>query len=248
MQTGDDPGDEMRKAARHELVGQARQPINGKWIELIDSIRRDKEQKIDHESLDELVRAEWSADTVQHATDLVNEFKQLLVSHKNELTALEIFFDQPYNRREVTYSMIREVMEVIKQDKPALAPVRVWSAFAQLDDYTGKQPQTELGMLVALIRRVCGIDSTLASYESTVRKNFRDWIMKRHAGAGQKFNEAQMNWLQMIRDHISSSFHFEREDLEMAPFDSRGGLGRMHQLFGSGMDDLINEMNEELAA
>ncbi|MEG7523086.1 MAG: hypothetical protein M3H12_08310, partial [Chromatiales bacterium] len=25
--------------------------------------------------------------------------------------------------------------------------------------------------------------------------------MKRHAGAGTKFNEEQMQWLQMIRDH-----------------------------------------------
>ena len=57
-----------------------------------------------------------------------------------------------------------------------------------------------------------------------------------------------MQWLQMIRDHIISSFHFERDDLEMAPFDSRGGLGKMVQLFGADMDGLIDEMNEELAA
>ena len=72
--------------------------------------------------------------------------------------------------------------------------------------------------------------------------------MKRHAGAGEKFNEDQMQWLQMIRDHITSSSHFERDDLEMAPFDSQGGLGKMHQLFGADMDGLIDEMNEALAA
>ena len=52
----------------------------------------------------------------------------------------------------------------------------------------------------------------------------------------------------MIRDHIISSFHFEQQDLEMAPFDSQGGLGKMHLLFGPDTDNLINEMNEELAA
>ena len=52
----------------------------------------------------------------------------------------------------------------------------------------------------------------------------------------------------MIRDHIISSFHFERDDLEMAPFDSQGGLGKMYQLFGADMDGLIEEMNEKLAA
>jgi len=72
--------------------------------------------------------------------------------------------------------------------------------------------------------------------------------MRHHAGADEKFNEQQMVWLHMIRDHIINSFHVERDDLEMAPFDGQGGLGKMYQLFGDDMDDLIEEMNEELAA
>ena len=52
----------------------------------------------------------------------------------------------------------------------------------------------------------------------------------------------------MIRDHIISSFQMERDDLEMAPFDAKGGMGRMHQLFGELMDDVIEELNEALAA
>lgn len=52
----------------------------------------------------------------------------------------------------------------------------------------------------------------------------------------------------MIRDHIISSFHFEREDLDMAPFGSQGGLGKMYRLFGAELDGLIDEMNEELVA
>jgi len=31
------------------------------------------------------------------------------------------------------------------------------------------------------------------------------------------------------------------------PFDAKGGLARMYQLFGDGMDELLNEMNEALA-
>ena len=57
-----------------------------------------------------------------------------------------------------------------------------------------------------------------------------------------------MAWLRMIRDHIISSFHMERDDLDMAPFDAQGGMGRMHQLFGARMDSVIEELNEALAA
>ena len=94
----------------------------------------------------------------------------------------------------------------------------------------------------------CGIDSALAAFDDTVRRNFQNWIMAHHAGAGEKFDETQMAWLQMIRDHISTSFHIERDDLDMAPFDSEGGMGRMYQLFGDRMDPLIQELNEALVA
>ena len=71
--------------------------------------------------------------------------------------------------------------------------------------------------------------------------------MKRHSGGGQKFTEEQMEWLRMIRDHIVNSFHLDRDDLDMAPFNAKGGMGRMYQLFGEQMDDVINELNEALA-
>ena len=34
----------------------------------------------------------------------------------------------------------------------------------------------------------------------------------------------------------------------MAPFNGQGGLGKMYQLFGERLDDVINELNEALAA
>jgi type I restriction enzyme, R subunit len=45
-----------------------------------------------------------------------------------------------------------------------------------------------------------------------------------------------------------NSFHVERDDLDYAPFDGEGGLGRMHELFGDEMDSILEEMNEPLAA
>ena len=76
-----------------------------------------------------------------------------------------------------------------------------------------------------------------------MRRNFQTWIMTRHSGSGEKFNEEQMAWLRMIRDHVASSFHLDRDDLEMAPFDAQGGMGRMYQLFGDQMDGVIEELN-----
>jgi hypothetical protein len=51
MAGGAEPDDNHRNLARDKLVGQAATVFNGPLIELIDSIRRDKEQTIDHDTL-----------------------------------------------------------------------------------------------------------------------------------------------------------------------------------------------------
>ena len=48
--------------AREQLVDDAAGVFNGELIDLIDSIRRDKEQTIDHDGLDTVLRAEWEGD------------------------------------------------------------------------------------------------------------------------------------------------------------------------------------------
>ena len=55
--------------------------------------------------------------------------------------------------------MILSVLNTLRTDRPKLAPVRVWRAYAMLDEYKGTQPANELTALVALIRRVCGLDA-----------------------------------------------------------------------------------------
>ena len=245
---GSDPGDAKRELAQQQLVGEAAKVLNGELVELIDAIRRDKEQTLDHDNIDSVLRAEWDKDAAGNAQALTDEFADYLKSNQDNIEALTIFFSQPYRRRELSFDLIRQVLDKLKADRPKLAPLRVWQAYRQLDDYKGAQPVSELTALVALIRRVCGMDATLATFDDTVRRNFQNWVMKHHSGGSEKFNEEQMDWLRMIRDHVANSFHIERDDLEMSPFDGQGGLGKMHQLFGARMESLLDELNEVLVA
>ncbi|MFC1688226.1 DEAD/DEAH box helicase family protein [Pseudomonadota bacterium] len=244
----DEPSAKTRQKAQEELVGAAASVFNGELVELIDSIRRDKEQTIDHENLDTVLRAEWEGDAEENAKEVAKDFQEYLEANRDDIEALTIFYSQPARRSELTYAMIRELFEKLKSDKPRLAPVRVWHAYSLLDEYQGSQPISELTALVALIRRACGIDEKVSPFSETVRRNFQNWIMKHHSGSGAKFNEEQMDWLRMIRDHIISSFHIDRDDLDMAPFNAKGGMGRMYQLFGDHMDEVLSDLNEILAA
>ncbi len=52
----------------------------------------------------------------------------------------------------------------------------------------------------------------------------------------------------MIKDHVVSSYHIAIYDFDYTPFDAQGGRGKMNQLFGKEMEEIINELNEVLAA
>ncbi|MFX8645019.1 type I restriction-modification enzyme R subunit C-terminal domain-containing protein, partial [Acinetobacter baumannii] len=62
------------------------------------------------------------------------------------------------------------------------------------------------------------------------------------------FNEEQMQWLRMMKEFIANSFHVERDDFELDPFNKNGGIAKMWQLFGEETDEIIDELNEVLAA
>lgn len=213
----------------------------------IVEVRKKYDQVIDHINVDEITAQGWVKDNVAAAETLVHDFTAWIEEHKTEITALQIFYGQPYQRRTLTYNTIKDLVEAVKAARPTLAPLAVWRAYEQLEKVNG-QPKNELMAIVALVRKVSGLDKTLTSYDNTVDNNFKNWLFKKQAGAAAKFTEEQLQWLRMIKEYIISSFHVEREDFDYNPFNAAGGLGKMWQLFGEKTDDIINELNEELVA
>ncbi|MHB2153460.1 type I restriction endonuclease subunit R [Calditrichota bacterium GD2] len=243
----DTPAEEQLKSAQQDLVRQAASTFTGELNTFIENVRKAHEQIIDNINIDRVEYAGWDKQAKENAEKIVQEFKSFLETHRDEMIALRIFYDQPYRRRELTHQMLKEVLEALKAQKPHLAPLRVWQAYEQLEKVNGHSPKKELIALVSLIRRVTGIDRVLTPFDKTVDQNFKRWIFGKHAGAAPKFNEEQMQWLRMIKDHIAASIHFEKEDLNYAPFDAHGGIGKMYELFGDEMDGIIEELNEALA-
>ena len=212
----------------------------------IIDVRKKYDQVIDGINIDEVTNIGWVKDQQAAASLTISNFTAWIQTHKDEITALQIFYAQPYRRRELTYKMIKDLYEKIKIEQPLLSPLPVWRAYEQLGEANGSA-KNELIALVSLIRKVTGIDNTLTPYNKTVDKNFQDWVFKKQAGT-VKFTEEQMQWLQMIKDYAANSFHVEKEDFELDPFNKNGGLGKMWQLFGDKTEEIINELNEVLAA
>ncbi len=235
-------------AKRHEaLIEAATRAFHKPELrDFIVDVRKKYDQVIDTVNLDEVTNIGWVKEQQGEAAQTVSNFTAWMEAHKDEITALQIFYGQPYSRRALTYKMIAELGEKLKREQPNLSPITVWRAYEQLGEAAGN-PKSELIALVSLIRRVSGHDDRLTGWDKTVDKAFQEWTFKKQAGT-LKFTGEQMQWLRMIKDYIAGSFYVDRDDFELDPFNKLGGLGRMWQLFGEDMNGIIEELNEILVA
>lgn len=239
--------DVLETTPQEELIKEVQTTFNGELNDYLENVRKVHEQIIDVVNLDTVLVADWDKDSTDKANEIITEFQAYIEKHKDEITALKIFYNEPHRRRELTSKMVKELLSHIKANKPCLAPSVVWQAFRQLEETNPQSPKSEIIALVSILRRLTGLDSKLTGYDLTIDKNFQKWVFAKQAGS-LKYTAEQMEWLRMIKEHIATSLHVEIDDLDYTPFDAQGGRGKMWQLFGEEMNNIIDELNEALAA
>ena len=125
---------------------------------------------------------------------------------------------------------------------------RLWDCYAiKQPDKVKRSTMAQLTDLIAIIRFEMGYTDHLAPFADKVNYNFMQWTFRRNAGHIQ-FTEEQMEWLRLIKDHIAASLSILPEDLDLTPFDRKGGLLGFYEAFGDGYEELLHEMNVELVA
>ena len=206
--------------------------------------------------LTELSRSEFDTTAKENADEIINNFRKFIDDNKDEITALKIFYSEIISSagtrpesRKLNYKMIKELRDALLSPPYYLTIEQVWNAYERVEPKKVKH-KTTIGMLtdiITLIRFELKLDETLEPYSEVVNRRFKEWVFKRNAGPVQ-FNDEQMNWLRMIKDHIVSSVRIEKDDFELSPFVDEGGLGKFYQLFGGETEKIIEEINKELAA
>lgn len=239
--------DVLETTPQEELIKEVQTTFNGELNDYLENVRKVHEQIIDVVNLDTVLVADWDKDSTDKATEIITEFQAYIQEHKDEITALKIFYNEPHRRRELTSKMVKELLSHIKANKPRLAPSIVWEAYRQLEETNPQSPKSEIIALVSILRRLTGLDSKLTGFDLTIDRNFQKWVFAKQAGS-LKYTAEQMEWLRMIKEHIATSLHVDTDDFELAPFNAKGGLGKMWQLFGEEMETIIDELNEALAA
>lgn len=234
---------------REERVATACAPFDKPALrDAIVRVKRDAEQTIDTVTVDRVEFQGFDAAAKERAQSLTRSFREYIEAHKAEIDALQILYSRPHRQR-LTEPLLKDLEGKLRAENAAWNEETLWRAFetAAPGKVKGRSQVDRFADLVPLVKFALERQPVLEPFADSVRERFEAWVAEK-AAAGKPFSPDQLAWLELIRDHVATSLSIEPEDFEYAPFSQRGGLGRAHQLFGEGLEGLLEELNEVLAA
>ena len=245
----DEIAPEKYEATRQELIATACAPFDKPALrQTLETLKQETEQALDIYTPDEVLEQGFDAAAKAKAAGLVQAFRDYLAQNQARIDALQILYSRPFKQR-LTESMLKELEKKLRDNHAAWTEDNLWNAFAAAKPgkVKGRSQAGRFADLVALVRFALEQQPVLTPFADSVTERFNEWLMDK-AKAGVKFGAEQLAWLNLIRDHIATAISIEPEDLELSPFNQRGGLGKAHQLFGEQLAKLLDELNEVLAA
>jgi type I restriction enzyme R subunit len=215
---------------------------------LLMGLKASKELVIDTVTQDRVLEAGFSEAARERAQGIVKSFEAFIAEHKDEITALQILYSRP-TKAPLSFDDIKALADALHAPPHLLDEGTLWQAYAALDKskVKGASRQRILTDLVSLVRFAMQQDNELVPYPERVAASFKAWVAQQQA-AGKGFSDEQRWWLEKMAEHIAGSLGIAAEDFELSPFAQRGGLGRVHQLFGAELPKVIDALNRELVA
>ena len=242
------PTEEQLQMVQREAAGQAAAPFCRPEVrDFIENVRRSHEQIIDNTNPDTLLFAGFDTQKEETADRVIRTFHEFIEENKDEIIALRILYSQTYRDRPMAIEKLKALYQKLRGKGVTIE--RLWDCYVikKPGKVKGSSTLRQLADLVSMIRFEMGQADSLQPFADKVNYNFQQWTFRRNAGAVH-FTPEQMEWLQLVKDHIATSLSIQTEDLDLSPFDRKGGLGRFYEVFGEQYEAILTEMNRELVA
>ena len=101
--------------------------------------------------------------------------------------------------------------------------------------------QNELADIISIVRHAARRESLLKAEERVGRAMAR-------LRAGRTFTPEQEAWLDLIRAHLIENLVIEKADFTAIPFSRRGGWSPADRVFEGRLVEVLNQINEAMAA
>lgn len=244
-----DPREDRTPQEAETALRNAVKPLSNPALRtLILGLKQQKELVIDTVTQDRVLEAGFSEAARERAQGIVQSFEAFIAQHRDEITALQILYNRP-TKAPLKFEDLKALASTLQAPPHLWTESQLWQAYAALDAsrVKGASRRRILTDLVSLVRYAMQQENELVPYPERVAANLKAWMAQQQA-AGKGFTDEQRWWLEKMAEHIASNLGIEAEDFGYAPFDQRGGLGRVHQLFGAELPKVIDALNRELVA
>lgn len=243
----DNPTEEQLEQAKTALIKNAVAPFyKPETRDFIENMRRCHDQIIDNVNLDTVLFADFDTKREETADKIITSFRKFIEENKNEIIALRIIYNQKYSDRPMAIEQLKVLYEKLRTK--GVTVEKLWECYAlKQPEKVKRGTMAQLTDLISIIRFEMGYEDKLSPFADKVNYNFMKWTLDKNAGAVH-FTDEQMEWLRLIKEHIITSLSIESEDLNLNPFDRKGGLGRFYEIFGERYEELLREMNIVLVA
>ena len=231
-----------------QLIERAVEPFHNPQLRrTLIEIQQRNEQTIDTVSVDHILGAGFSPEAAQGVLDTIQSFRQFVEQNRDEIAALQLIFSQPYQRRQLTYRMVKDLQTRLVETSPRWTTESLWDAYAQLerDKVRGANAKRALTDLISLVRHAVQMDDELIPFPERVRARYDDWLAAQEQ-AGKQFTPEQRWWLDKIAEHVGVNLTISEDDLGGGEFFARGGQFRARKEFGPDLGVLLDELNAAL--
>nr|WP_232343551.1 DEAD/DEAH box helicase family protein [Novosphingopyxis sp. YJ-S2-01] len=214
---------------------------------LLKDIKAKTDIVIDEITTDTVISADFD---LKRSEETITSFRQFIDDNRDELTALQILYNQPLGRQKLTYAGLRELVIAMAEKPPYLTTANVWQAYKRLDAkrVRGAPVDAQLTEVVSLVRFALGQVDTLEPFASVVEQRFNLWL-GREKKAGRNYTAEQEEWLRGIASFIAANAEITPQDFMEAPgLSDKGGILKARELFAPRFTETLDELQTALVA
>lgn len=161
--------------------------------------------------------------------DYLTRFATFIQAKQSEIEALQVLMSRPQDWRTDVLDGLRQKLRSASFDERDLQKA-------------SELVHHRLADIISLVKHAAKDASPIYTAEERVDHAMSQLL------AQNRFSDEQLQWLQLIREHLVKNLTIELDDFDAPIFFQRGGLGKAKKVFAGELAPLLQRINEALAS